>query len=105
VHAFVWTAENGIQLLPALPGHVDSEAYGINDRGTVVGRSCDSAFIDCRGVRWDNGFVTDLNTEIQSDFPDRLENAKDINNRGEITGRAINPDTSVRTAYVAVPND
>ncbi|HEY2711246.1 MAG TPA: hypothetical protein VGI60_01930 [Chthoniobacterales bacterium] len=105
VHAFIWTAENGIQLLPALPGHVDSEAYGINDRETVVGRSCDSAFVDCRGVRWDNGFVTDLNTEKQSDFTDRLENAKDINNRGEITGRAISPDTGVRTAYVAVPND
>jgi uncharacterized membrane protein len=104
LHAFVWTSSGGIVALPALPGHVDSEAYGVNDDGTVVGRSCDSAFIDCRGVRWDGTVVTDLNTEKQPEFTDRLEGAKDINNRGEITGRAIS-DAGVRTAYLAVPND
>jgi uncharacterized membrane protein len=104
LHAFVWTSSGGIVALPALPGHVDSEAYGVNDDGTVVGRSCDSAFVDCRGVRWDGTVVTDLNTEKQPEFTDRLEGAKDINNRGEITGRAIS-DAGIRTAYLAVPND
>jgi len=105
VHGFSWTESGGIQPLPALPGHVDSEAYGINDSGTVVGISCDAAFVDCRGVRWDDGVVTDLNTLKQAEFTDRLESAKDIDNQGEITGRAINPDTLVRTAYLAVPNE
>ena len=70
-----------------------------------MGISCDAAFIDCRGVRWDDGIVTDLNSLKQAEFTDRMESAKDIDNQGEITGRAINPDTLVRTAYLAVPND
>jgi uncharacterized membrane protein len=104
LHAFSWTRSGGLVALPALPGHVDSEAYGVNDDGTVVGVSCDSEFIDCRGVRWDGPAVTDLNTEKQVEFTDRLETAKDIDNQGEITGRAIS-DAGVRTAYLAVPND
>jgi uncharacterized membrane protein len=104
LHAFSWTRSGGLVALPALPGHVDSEAYGVNDDGTVVGVSCDSEFIDCRGVRWDGTTVTDLNTEKQMEFTDRLETAKDINDQGEITGRAIS-DAGVRTSYLAVPND
>ncbi len=104
LHAFIWTATGGLQPLPPLPGHVDSEAYGINDSGTVVGVSCDSDFVDCRGVRWDDGVVTDLNDLKQPEFTDRLETAKDINNEGEITGRSISA-TGVRTSYLAQPND
>ncbi len=37
------------------PKHVDSEAYGINERGQVVGISCDADFVDCRAVIWDHG--------------------------------------------------
>ena len=41
LHAFIWTKRHGIQPLLALPGrtpdHVDSEAYGINEHGQVVG--------------------------------------------------------------------
>ena len=104
LHAFVWTQSDGIQSLPPLLGHVDSEAYGINDEGIVVGVSCDSDFADCRGVRWDDGVVTDLNSLKQPEFTDRVETAKDINNESEITGRSISA-TSVRTAYLATPND
>jgi len=103
INAFIWTESDGIQMLPGLPGDVDIEAYGINSAGTVVGLSCDSAGV-CKGVRWDDGVVTDLNTLKQPEFTDRLETAKDINERGEITGRAIS-DGGVRTAYLAMPND
>ena len=51
-------------------------------------------------VRLD-GVVTDLNS-VKGTFADRLETAKDINDQGEITGRAISA-TSVRTTYLAVP--
>ena len=106
VHAFMWTRDDGIRHLKPLrnrtPEHVDSEAYGINERRQVVGVSCDADFVDCRAVIWDHGNTpTDLN-ELKGGFSARLESAKDINDKGEITGRAIDA-TGVRTAYLAVP--
>jgi probable HAF family extracellular repeat protein len=106
LHAFMWTREDGIrQLKPLLhrtPKHVDSEAYGINERRQVVGVSCDADLVDCRAVIWDHGNTpTDLN-DLKGSFPLKLTNAKDINNKGEITGRA-STDTGVLTAYLAVP--
>jgi probable HAF family extracellular repeat protein len=103
LHAFIWTKSDGIRPLPALPGHLDTEAYGINARGQVVGVSCDPDFADCRAVIWENGVVTDLNDLKSPDYPATLQHGKDINDRGEITGRAIDPITGVRTAFLAVP--
>ena len=102
LNAFIWTESDGMQLLPGLTGDVDIEAYGINNSGTVVGLSCDAAGV-CTAVRWDDGVVTDLNS-VKGTFTDRLETAKDINDQGEITGRAISA-TSVRTTYLAVPTN
>jgi probable HAF family extracellular repeat protein len=107
LHAFLWTREDGIRQLKPLqrrvPAHVDSEAYGINEARQIVGISCDADFVDCRAVVWNNGTVpTDLN-ELKGSYSDHLESAKDINNKGEITGRAVDPTTGVLTAYLAVP--
>jgi len=106
LHAFMWTREDGIRQLKPLPNrtpkHVDSEAYGINERRQVVGVSCDADLVDCRAVIWDHGNTpTDLN-DLKGSFPLKLTSAKDINNKGEITGRA-STDTGVLTAYLAVP--
>jgi probable HAF family extracellular repeat protein len=106
LHAFKWTKEDGIRHLKPLQGrtpqHVDSEAYGINERGQVVGVSSDADGVDTRAVIWDRGNIpTDLN-ELKGSFSARLETAKDINDNGEITGRAIDAN-GVRTAYLAVP--
>jgi probable HAF family extracellular repeat protein len=108
LHAFIWTKRGGIQPLLPLPGrvpeHVDSEAYGINERRQVVGVSCDANFADCRAVVWDNsGVPTDLNDLKAPGYSARLESGKDINDKGEITGRAIDPTTGVRSAYLAAP--
>jgi probable HAF family extracellular repeat protein len=103
LHGFIWTRHNGIRPLGALPGHVHSEAYGINERRQVVGISCDENFVDCRAFVWDDGVMTDLNAVKQPGYSARLEQAKDINDRGEITGRAIDPTTGMRTAFVALP--
>jgi probable HAF family extracellular repeat protein len=109
LHAFMWTREDGIRHLKPLrnrtPEHVDSEAYGINEARQVVGVSCDADFVDCRAVIWDHGNTPiDLN-ELKGGFSAHLESAKDINNQGEITGRAIiDPITGARTAYLAVPS-
>ncbi len=48
LHAFIWTKRDGIRPVGALPGHVHSEEYGINERRQVVGLSCDAEFADCR---------------------------------------------------------
>jgi probable HAF family extracellular repeat protein len=108
LHAFMWTREDGIRQLKPLPHrtpkHVDSEAYGINERRQVVGVSCDADLVDCRAVIWDHGNTpTDLNDLKAPGFSAVLTNAKDINNKGEITGRATDPNTGALTAYLAVP--
>jgi len=103
LHAFIWTAKDGIQPLPALPGHADSEAYGINEKRQVVGISCDSDFVDCRAVMWEDGVVKDLNAYKPATYPGRLEQAKDINEAGEIAGRSIDP-VGVRRAFLATPS-
>jgi probable HAF family extracellular repeat protein len=106
LHAFIWTKDNGIKALKPLrgrvPQHVDSEAYGINEAQQVVGVSCDADQVDCRAVIWDHGvYPTDLN-DLKGDYSGILALAKDINNKGEITGRAVD-STGVLTAYLAVP--
>src|SRR6266581_909100 len=108
IHAFMWTREDGIRLLKPLPNrtpkHVDSEAYGINEARQVVGVSCDADQVDCRAVIWDHGNTpTDLNDLKAPGYSALLTSAKDVNNKGEITGRAADPITGVLTAYLAVP--
>jgi probable HAF family extracellular repeat protein len=108
LHAFMWTREDGIRSLKPLPGrtppHVDSEAYGINEARQVVGVSCDADFVDCRAVIWLHGNTpTDLNDLKAPGYSAMLSLAKDINNKGEITGRATDPNTGALTAYLAVP--
>jgi len=107
LHAFMWTREDGIRHLKPLrgrvPEHVDSEAYGINEARQVVGVSCDAEQVDCRAVIWDHGNTpTDLN-DFKGSYSAALALAKDINDKGEITGRAIDPMTGVLKAYLAVP--
>jgi uncharacterized membrane protein len=106
LHAFMWTREDGIRQLKPLkhrtPEHVDSEAYGINESGQVVGISCDANFVDCRAVIWDHSSVpSDLN-DGKGSFSAVLTSAKDINDNGEITGRAFDPIMGL-TAYLALP--
>jgi len=99
--AFLWTKRDGIQDLDELPGDNFSQAWGINDRGQVVGLSCGAN--GCRAVIWRNGVVEDLN-KFKGSYPFHLESAKDINDSGEITGRAIiNPSPVEREAYLAIP--
>ncbi|PYJ33384.1 MAG: hypothetical protein DME79_06420 [Verrucomicrobia bacterium] len=107
LHAFMWTREDGIRQLKPLqhrtPEHVDSEAYGINEARQVVGVSCDADQVDCRAVIWDHGNTpTDLN-DLKGSYSAFLALAKDINNKGEITGRAFDSTTGALIAYLAVP--
>ena len=102
LHAFLWTRRDGIQDLGTLPGDVTSQANGMNDRGQVVGVSCDAAG-SCRAFLWEDGVMTDLNTLVAPGYTGILTTAQDINDRGEITGRAFDPVTGERPAFLATP--
>ncbi|NDJ22190.1 PEP-CTERM sorting domain-containing protein [Nostoc sp. B(2019)] len=69
-----------------------SVATGINDLGQVVGYSSISEISPLTGQRhaflWD-GQLKDINNLIASDSGWELEDAADINNKGQIVGRGI----------------
>ena len=106
LRAFIWTRRGGIRYLSPLTnlGHTSAEAYGINERRQVVGLSCFANGVNCRAVIWENGTVRDLNDLKDSSVTVLLEQARDINERGEITGRTFNPATNERLAFTAIPN-
>jgi probable HAF family extracellular repeat protein len=102
LQAFIWTPESGMKPLGFLPGDVHSEAYGINEKRQVVGLSCD-ADGNCRAFIWENGVMSDLNAFKPASYTARLEQARDINEAGEIAGRSIDA-ASVRRAFLATPH-
>ena len=96
-HAFVWTPGEGMRDLGTLPGGTSSIARGMNDRGEVVGQSTrprvnpDVPFVGpvTHAFRWtaalgmeDLGALAGLNASI----------AYDINNSGQVVGRAYSVD-------------
>jgi probable HAF family extracellular repeat protein len=102
LRAFLWTRRGGIRDLGTLPGDATSEAHSINDRGQVVGVSCDAGG-NCRAFLWQDGVMKDLNTLVAPGYTGILTTAQDINDRGEITGRAFDPVTGERPAFLAAP--
>jgi probable HAF family extracellular repeat protein len=85
-----------------LPTDVFSQAQAINDKGQVVGNSCDASF-NCRPFVWQYGAMTDLNTLIPPDSPLQLIFAAAINAEGQITGVALDKNTGETPAFVATP--
>ncbi len=100
LRAFLWTRRGGIRDLGTLPGDVSSQATGINERRQVVGSSC-AADGSCRAFLWEDGEMKDLN-DLVPGSTGVLINGQDINERGEITGRAIDA-AGERPAFVAKP--
>ena len=107
LRAVLWTTRD--DLCPKVPGtdmcdlgavddDTTSQAWGVNERGQVVGTSCGQV---CRAFIWENGAMRDLNA-FKGDYPHRLENAQDINNLGQISGRA-RTSANVGIAFVATP--
>ena len=80
-HAAVWSG-GALFALPGLPGATSTEAYKINDRGVLVGRSGE------RAVAWVDGAIQDLGTLPGGVF----SIARDVNNQGEIVGESQHPN-------------
>jgi probable HAF family extracellular repeat protein len=99
--AFVWTRKDGIHSLGKPAGDIRSAAFGINDKGQIVGLSRGGPFV-IRAMLWENGVITDLNTVTVPGSPFLLF-ANDINNRGELVGQALDTVTGEAPAFVGVP--
>jgi len=105
LHAFIWTRQGGFrEIVPLpLPGHVYAQANGINSRGQVVGYSCTLNFgAECRAFYWKDGVLRNLK-DLAPGFTGEFINAQDINDQGEITGRALDPATGTIRPFVATP--
>jgi uncharacterized membrane protein len=105
--AFIW--RNGkMKLLPPLPLATErfARADSINDFGAVAGQTLVTPSTGARLIAtlWIRDQPVDLNTLIRADDPRRsyvhLENAKEINNRGDIVATGIDSrDPTVRLVY------
>src|SRR5262245_26634498 len=103
LRAFIWTRKDGMKRIDPLPvaGHVFSQANGINESGQVVGSSCTITGA-CLGFLWQDGVIKYLK-DLVPGFNSAIINGQDINDAGEITGRAVNPATGRITAFRMVP--
>jgi probable HAF family extracellular repeat protein len=115
-HAVYWPKTGGLQCegrcidLGTLPGDVLSEATGINNKNQIVGVSIGAGSpFGSRAFLWENNKLIDLNTLVVPGTTLQLVSTGDINDRGEITGSAIDPNsaecgpTTAGCAFLAIP--
>jgi probable HAF family extracellular repeat protein len=110
LRAWLWTERDDIACsklpgtdicdLGTLDAGGTAEAWGVNERGQVVGTACSSSGY-CRAFLWEGGAMKDLDL-LKRAYPHRLLNAMDINNLGQITGRARISATTFE-AFIAMP--
>ncbi len=104
--AFLKLAGQPIQNLGTIsPDETLSQALGINESRQVVGISCTPGFASCRAFIWEDGVMRDLNGLVATGYSDHLISANDINDLGQITGRALEQGTGAEVPFVATPAD
>src|ERR1017187_5815654 len=84
--AFLWTAANGMTPLGALAPGGNSQAFGVNASGDVVGSSDGVAFL------FHDGQMVDLATRVLSSSGWQFSQAVAINNLGQIVGTGTRDD-------------
>jgi probable HAF family extracellular repeat protein len=86
--AATYTSAGGWAQLGVLPGTTESEAWGINDSGLVVGRSFDASIPDYRGFVYAAGVMTDLSHGIPGAPAAPIVEALSVNASGQIVANA-----------------
>ncbi len=99
LRAFLWTGGSSSINLKTIGDDNLSQAYGINNRGQVVGRSCGAV---CVAFLYDNGVLYDLN-ELMETAGHRLELARHINDAGVITGNMRHLASDSVRIFIARP--
>jgi probable HAF family extracellular repeat protein len=99
--AFIWTKERGMRPIAPLSGDTNDVAFDLNDRGQVVGQSIGAT--EQRAFLYEDGKLMDLNALVLPGSALSLILAQGINDRGEISGTAIDTNTGAAVAFLAVP--
>ncbi len=105
-HPFLWTRSGGMRdlgLMSTDPTDVSNTAFEINERGQIVGASCDVTGQICRGYIWQNGVMTDVNELLPEGSPLYVVLATAINDAGQIAGLAVDLGSGEPHAFLAVP--
>jgi probable HAF family extracellular repeat protein len=91
-HAAKWPAGGQVVDLDPHGKYFNSVANGINDAGEVVGTVTIDATGNLRAVRFDGHHAVLLQTEVLNLDGWTLEQAADVNAKGEIVGVGVAPD-------------
>jgi len=105
-HPFLWTRSGGMRdlgLMSSDPTDAINTVFEINDRGQIVGASCDVTMQICRGYIWQNGVMTDVNELLPPDSPLYVILATAINDAGQVAGLAIDFGSGEAHAFLATP--
>jgi len=102
-HAFYW-CDGQMHDLGTLPPYENSLAYDINDSSVIVGYCSKPSPLLSRAFVWADGVMWDLNELIPPDSGVYLQNARDINNAGQIVVRG-NDELSNTVAVLLTPID
>ena len=114
IHTYLWITGSGMRDLGTLGNDVASipgGMGGINNRGQVVGQSCDANPLtaqtppNCRAYLWEAGKMSDLNSLVPRDSPLQLVFGFGINDAGEIAGYGIEKGTGDIHGFLLIPRD
>lgn len=102
-HATLW--KNGAVIdLGTVYGETCSQANSINSGGQIVGFASADCFNEDHAFLAQNGAIVDVNTLVAGGSSATVQDAYDINDRGEIAARGILANGDVR-AFLLVPCD
>jgi hypothetical protein len=104
-NAYIWDAATGMQILPRLSGAEDQLAYGLNDRGLIVGKAAvpgANTWESLAVIWWGQRGVASLTDQIYNNPGWSLVEATGINQRDQITGWGRSPSGDIR-GWVLTP--
>ena len=97
-HAFLYREGEVTNL--GISGWFETGAYGINNRGQVVGYYTPSIVTNTRAFLWEDGELVDVDTLSSPLFGWQFYDARDINDTGQIVGTGSRPFGAGVSAFI-----